>query len=448
LRYLLFLSILISAVTLSAQPKQNSPYSRYGVGDLLPQYFAAQAGMGGQTAAFHDPFHLNLVNPASYAHLRATALETGIYGKYSAYSSATASDKSISGNLAYLALGFTLKSPINEVLDKNKTPWQFGMGFAVTPYSVVGYNIESQERRNDVGVVYNTFEGNGGLYRLNWSNAAKYKNTALGVNLGWMVGKMTYENSTQFRRGIDTLDFTALQNNFRDELRASGFVWNVGVQQDLVLKYANEKEKNNPTKWITLGATAEGSHKLNVSADQLRIRNRGRLFNGAYNDPDTLLKVIGQESSLTLPAIFSLGIQYTKANKLKLGAQFGYERWASYENKLRPEKFRNTLSVSGGLEIIPDYISYNKFLRRFRYRFGGYYRQDPRTAGGENINDIGFTFGLGLPVILPRQQTSFVNIAFELGQLGGSTAIQEQYARVTVGFTMNDNTWFYKRRFE
>lgn len=448
MRHLLFVSFVISAVTLSAQPKQNSPYSRYGIGDLLPQYFAAQSGMAGQTAAFHDPFHLNLVNPASYAHLRSTVLETGIYGKYSDYSSATASAKNVSGNLAYLALGFTLKSPINEILDKNKTPWQFGMGFALTPYSVVGYNIESQERRSDVGVLYNTFEGNGGLYRLNWSNAAKYKNTSVGVSLGWMLGKIAYENSTEFRQGIDTLDLTALQNNFRDEIRMHGFTYNIGVQQDLVLKYANKKDKSNPLEWITLGATAEGNHNLNMSADQLRIRNRGKLFNGSYSDPDTLLKVLGKEGTLTLPAAFSAGIQYTKANKLKIGAQFGYEGWSNYENDLRPETFRNTISVSGGLEVIPDFISYNKFMRRVRYRAGGYYRQDPRTVGNEKVNDVGLTLGMGLPLILPRQQTSFVNIALELGQLGGGTAIKENYARLTVGFTMNDNTWFYKRRFE
>lgn len=83
-----------------------------------------------------------------------------------------------------------------------------------------------------------------------------------------------------------------------------------------------------------------------------------------------------------------------------------------------------------------------------RYRIGSYYRQDPRIVNGSNVNDIGVTLGLGLPVLLPRQQTSFVNIAVEAGILGDGTPVREQYARLTVGFTMNDNTWFYKRRFE
>jgi hypothetical protein len=80
---------------------------------------------------------------------------------------------------------------------------------------------------------------------------------------------------------------------------------------------------------------------------------------------------------------------------------------------------------------------------------GAYYRQDPRSVkGGTDLNDIGFTLGLGMPVIMPRQQTSFVNLALELGKLGTDSPLEETYFRITAGFTLNDNTWFFKRRFE
>ena len=123
---------------LAAQPKQNSPYSRFGIGDPVPQYFPVQAAMGGMTAAFHDPYHLNFQNPASFAFLRATAFEGALYGKNSNYQSGEVSQSNWSGNLAYLALGFTLKSPINEVLDKVQSPWQAGMGVSLMPYSLIG----------------------------------------------------------------------------------------------------------------------------------------------------------------------------------------------------------------------------------------------------------------------------------------------------------------------
>lgn len=446
MRFFSLFLFLFSSITLWAQPKMNSPYSRFGVGDIVSPYFANQGAQGGQTAAFHDPFHLNLANPASYAFLRSTALETGVFIKRSQYESNTSSQTEWSGNMTHLAIGFTLKSPINEVLDREKSPWNYGMGFSVTPYSRVGYNILTRDTLPNLEDIRNVYQGTGGLYRVAWTGAAKHKNTALGLNLGWVVGKTIYQNTTTF---FDTsaVKLPSFQNNIRQDLRANGFVWNLGVQHDFVLQHA-EKDKDIPIRWISVGLAGNGNHSIRAIEDRFQIRSRGQLVNGNYSDADTLSSVIGQSRDITLPAAFSLGIQYVKSNKLKVGAQIGFENWASYVNEARPESLNNTFSLSGGVEFIPDIISYNKPLKRFRYRAGAYFRQDPRSIDGSDLNDYGITFGLGLPIVLPRQQTSFVNLSFEIGKLGAKTPIEETYIRMTAGFTLNDNTWFYKRRFE
>lgn len=440
----LSIPLFLFSTTVFAQPKQNSPYSRYGLGDPINQYYAAQVGFAGQTAAFHDPFHLNSVNPASYAFLRATTFEAGLFAKKSDYQSSEASLSNWSGNLAYLALGFPLKSPINEVLDKEQSPWHYGMGFSLTPFSVVGYNVESQDTLPNLGAIGNTFEGNGGTFRVSWGNAVKYKNTAVGLNLGWVFGKNTYENSTVFNDSLPTYSSTR-----RDDIRISGFMWSLGVQHDLVLKYA-QNDKTLPVRWITIGATGESTHNIGATADQIFLRSRGRLSNGQYENADTLLLTSGQKSTITLPAIFRLGVQYVIANKLRVGAQYDYEGWSVFKNEARPNDvaFRNTSSFSAGVEYIPDYASYNKYTKRMRYRAGAYVRQDPRIVNGEGLDDIGFSVGLGFPIILPRQQSSFINTALEVGKIGSGTPIEETYFRITLGFVLNDNSWFYKRRFE
>ena len=399
--------------------------------------------MAGQSAAFHDPYHLNLQNPASFAFLRSTSLETGLYAKYSHLATASATKDNWSGNLAYLALGFTLRSPINEVLDRNKTPWKFGMGFSLTPYSIVGYNIESAETLPLVGEVQTKFQGTGGTYRMQWSNAVRHNNTAFGATLGWMFGKSIYDNTTIFN---DTL-FSTFQDNIRKDIGIKGFVWNVGLQQDVPLAYA-ENNKDVMTRWITLGLTAESNHKLRTVTDAYFIRSQGRLSSGQYSNADTLSEATDLRQNLTLPGSITFGIQYVKLEKLKLGAQFGFESWSNYLNEARPETFRNTISISGGAEFIPDFSSYNRYAKRIRYRVGAYYRQDPRVVNGEGLNDVGVSFGFGFPIVLPRQQTSFVNSAFEFGKLGGNSPLEETYFRISLGFTLNDNTWFYKRRFE
>lgn len=425
-----------------AQPKQNSPYSQYGIGDPIPQYFANQAGWGGMTAAFHDPYHLNMVNPASYASLRTTTLDVGLFAKNSNFKSSNASLNAWSGNLAYLALGFTLKSPINEVLDRKQSPWQFGMGFTLAPYTQVGYNIQTRDTLPQLGEVTNSFEGNGGSYRLTWSNAARYKNTAFGINLGWQFGESSYETRADFQDSLPTYS-----DVFRDEVGIKGLVWNLGMQHDFVLKHA-ENDKSIPTRWITLGFTAESTHQLNATTDILRLR--GRPSAGGYTSYDTLVYEVNADRNVTLPASFTLGAEYVNANKFKAGVQVGMDGWSKYKNEARPldKPFRNTISVSGGVEYTPDFSSYNRYAKRIHYRLGGYYRQDPRSVNGKDLNDVGLSFGFGFPIVLPRQQTSFLNTAFELGKFGGGSPIEETYFRITVGFTLNDNSWFYKRRFE
>lgn len=435
---------LFFSVILFAQPKQNSPYSRYGLGDPINQYYAAQVGFGGQSAAFHDPLHLNAINPASYAFLRATTFEAGLYAKKSDYQSSQASLSNWSGNLAYLALGFPLRSPINEVLDKEQSSWHYGMGFSLTPNTLVGYNVESLDTLQDLGAVGNTFEGNGGTYRVSWGNAVKYKNTALGLNIGWVFGKNTYENTTVFQDSLPTFSSTR-----RDDIRISGLTWNLGVQHDFVLKYA-QNDNTLPVRWITIGATGEATHNISATADQIFLRSRGRLSNGQYESADTLLLTADQKRTITLPAVFRFGVQYVIANKLRVGGQFDYEGWSVFKNEARPNDvaFRNTSSFSVGMEYIPDYTSYNKYTKRIRYRAGAYYRQDPRIVNGQGLEDIGLTAGFGFPIILPRQQSSFINTALEVGKIGSGTPIEETYFRITLGFVLNDNSWFYKRRFE
>lgn len=441
----LFVAVSTNA-SLVAQPKFNSPYSRYGVGDLASPYFANQAGWGGQTAAFHDPFHLNLANPASFAFLRTTALETGLFTQYNHYSTSRSKQGEWGGNMTHLALGFTLKSPINEVLDKVKSSWNYGMGVSLTPYSRIGYNIQTRDTLPNLDDVLNSFQGNGGLYRITWTSAAKYKNTALGINLGWMFGKTVYENTTVFS-DTGTLKLPAFQFNSRQDIAASGFVWNLGAQHDFVLKYSDE-ERFVPQQWFTLGITGEGKHPISLTEDKFQIRSRGRTATGGYSDADTLTALTTQKRNLTMPATFALGGQYVKANKFKIGAQIGVESWSGYVNEARPATLRNTMSVAAGFEVTPDYISYNRYFKRVRYRAGAYFRQDPRSVDGDDLNDTGLTLGLGFPLILPRQQTSFINIALEIGKLGANTPIENTYFRMTAGFTLNDNTWFFKRRFE
>ena len=66
-----------------AQPKINSPYSRFGIGEIRDQNFVALSSMGGLAASYHNIYNVNALNPASLGFLRNTAFEVGVYGKNS-----------------------------------------------------------------------------------------------------------------------------------------------------------------------------------------------------------------------------------------------------------------------------------------------------------------------------------------------------------------------------
>jgi hypothetical protein len=60
------LGIVLFALPLISLSQENSPYSRYGIGNLAPQGNIFNRGMGGISAAYSDPATVNYLNPASY----------------------------------------------------------------------------------------------------------------------------------------------------------------------------------------------------------------------------------------------------------------------------------------------------------------------------------------------------------------------------------------------
>lgn len=447
-RIILLLFCCLSLSVVDAQdfnsnirPKDNSPYSRFGLGDPVNQFFAASTGMAGLSAAFNDPFHLNFQNPASFAHLQATAFEVGMYAKYANMQDQNNSEGVWSGNLNYLALGFPLINQVNEALDRKRSPWQYGMGIGLIPYSLIGYDVEVKLEDSNVGTTTNSLKGNGGTYRVQWSNAVRHKGLAVGVNLGYHFGKMVNSRSVDF----DSLTY-AYTTEFQDDISVGGLVWNVGVQYTYNFKTTTDKGEVVPSgKRLIFGAYGNPAANINTHSSQFYFRD-----NRFYSDLDTIVFSEDLMREATLPPEFSVGIMYERINKVKLGVEYQTAQWSKYENEAKPDTGRELMDswrVAMGLEFIPDIISYNNYFRRMRYRFGAFYQTDPRNLNGDQLNAYGLSIGFGFPLIMPRQQTSFINFAVEAGQSGLTDGLHETFVRMTLGFTLNDNSWFFKRKF-
>ena len=432
---LIFLGIGVASY---AQPKDNSPFSRIGMGDIVSSDFASSQSMGRLSAVYHDFFESNISNPAAHGFLQYTSLQLGLYAKAANLSFNDEKSSVWSGNLEHISLGIPLVNPINELLERRETKFSWGMNFSLSPYSRVGYNIESTDMIDSVGQILQGFTGEGGTYKVMWGNGWKYKNFSAGLNMGYLYGKESFRNRTDF---LDiTNDFTNLAAR---NIQYKGFVWNGGLiyEHPLDLKKARENEEN-PSKLLSVGVTFSGNKSFNTSSEILNIA-----LNEVFGNADTLVNETELVGNGVLPSDFSIGLMYREASKFKVGVNFTTESWSNYKNDARSNDIlKNSFRVGGGIGWIPDATSISSYWKRLEYRFGLNFEKDPRVFNGEQLNNFGIHMGMGMPFFLQRQ-VSWLNVALELGRRGTPSGIKENYARLKVGVTLNDDKWFIQRKY-
>jgi len=195
-------------------------------------------------------------------------------------------------------------------------------------------------------------------------------------------------------------------------------------------------------KTLTVGAYGKTPTNLTTYSDKFY-----RSINPFYPTAaaDTILNLTEEKESGQLPSEYTFGLMYEDAEKLRIGAEYYIGNWSEYFAEAKDDQLTDTWGVAAGLEFIPDAFSYNSYAKRIRYRLGFRYNTDPRSFNTD-LTQYSITLGLGLPVTLVRSR-AFVIFALELGQFGVTDDINETFGKLTLGFTLNDNTWFFKRKF-
>lgn len=426
----LTLTVVVAAL---AQPKDNAPYSRIGLGEPI-NHSLSTMGYGGLTAAFVDPLHVNYLNPASYSWLSATAFEVGSYIDRSKLEFDGQTTQVWSGNLSHLALAFPMRNPLNDVLEKKERKWFWGMGVALIPNTSVGYDIRTENVLPEVDTILNIFQGSGGTNKLVWGNSWRYKNFSFGVNLMYTFGQIESERRVQFNSLEASYD-----DVFYDNTSIRAFQWSFGAQYRHTLWQNPDNARD--LKTLVVGIYGNPSSGFTTKNEVLRLREN---FTYSPAQTDTLLAADNVKQKGTLPAEFTLGVMYEDAQKLKVGLEYSFGKWSDYENEAKPETLYDSHRIALGVQYAFNPSSYNNYWQRVRFRAGFYFGQDPRL---EDLKSSALTLGLGLPVILPRQQTSFVNIGVELGRFNTNDGIKENFVKIALGFTLNDTSWFFKRKF-
>ncbi|NND05729.1 MAG: hypothetical protein HKN87_05060 [Saprospiraceae bacterium] len=431
-----------------AQVKTDSPYSRFGIGDLVDQNFAPLRAMGGISAAFSDPYLTNLANPASLAMLKATSFEVGFDALNSQLSNGDQKESLWTGNLNYFSLAFPLINPVNRLLDRKSEDFNWGMSFALTPNSRVGYFTSIEEDLPQIGNIVREYGGDGGTNRFSFGNGVQYKQWRFGLNMGYLFGTIEEERAVLFQ------EIVLASNNYQaTNASYRGFFWNAGIQYEIDLSTGKGKEDARTAQSLTLGLTGHSRWNFRTVSDNIStlkdITYKG--LNDEFPDEitDTLSFSKGQENQGKMPGSISFGAVYKHSTKWILGANFSSSAWSKYENGLKSEEgsnLDNAFQVSLGAQYVPDASSYRYFYRRISYRAGINFGTDPRTFQGEQIKNFTLNVGFGLPIVLSRQ-LSFINLGVAYGRYAGNIPVKTNFVRFNVGVTLNNNLWFYKRKF-
>lgn len=403
------------ALAAMAQTGSNSPYTRYGFGELSDQNFGNSKAMGGLAYGLRNGFQINAANPASYTAVDSLTFlfDAGISLQNTNFQENGVKTNAKNSRVDYIAMQFRLFK-------------KMALTAGFLPFSTVGYNmsqtkvISQDEYGSDIYSLA-TYKGDGGLQQVFVGLGYKvFENLSVGANFSYLYGDITHTASTAFS---NSSAFTSVRG---DEISVSDY------KLDLGLQYTHLFGKKHA---VTLGAVYSFGHDLNSD---------GRMYNETYNSSSVIQSqsIDSISNAFSLPNTLGVGITYVYDNRLTVGVDYTTQNWSDIKFFNEKGNFTNRSKVSFGAEYMHNPISRN-YLNRIRYRVGAYYA-DPYTKvnGQESSREYGVSFGFGFPVF---QSKSILNISGQYVKMTPKIKgmMEENILRLNIGLTFNER-WFMK----
>jgi hypothetical protein len=410
---------------------ENSPYSRYGLGDVVPGQNILSRGMGGVSAAYYDFNTVNFINPASYGRLQATTLDLGVELSNRTLKANNPPRKfsSYSPNISYVQLAFPLK--------KNGG---WGVNLGLRPITRINYKIGQAERLylgvpGDTFDVSTLYEGNGGTYEAHIGTGfAITKDLTVGINFGYLFGTKDYSTRKAI---IDTLAYYYKSNHER-KTSYGGVLLNAGIQ------YTAKLNKKN---WLRFGAYGNLQHTIKGKRDYTAETFEYNSNSGAPDTIDVAYRETDVRGDIIYPSSFGAGIIFDRLGKFQIGVDYAQQRWGDYKFFGEKDEVQNNWQMKIGGQLTPsggktywNFVSY-----RTGFSFGkDYIRVD------QELPIWTISIGAGFPMRKPAytNQFSVINTVFEFGRRGDNKSlVRESFFRVGIGLSLSD-IWFQKYKYD
>lgn len=411
-RILSILSFVAFTLPIWAENGMNSPYTRYGFGQLSTLEVGANKGMSGTGIGLQNNSQINLLNPASYASVDTLTflMDIGVSLHNTNFAEGDVKMNARNTTFDYLAMQFRLMPNL-------------GMTIGIMPFSNIGYNFSNTQiiRDDEDGLISTTnrYYGNGGLRQvitgLGWR---PFKNFSVGANFSYLYGEVYHYVYNQY-------------NESSISTRTKQYLADISTYKaDFGAQYQAHFGKSR----VTLGATYQLGHS--IDNDTYIIDMIGA--NSTITSSDTL-----RSTPMSVPSGYGIGLSYTYDSRLTVAADYSVQQYGVTE--FFGMKGADSQRISVGVEYIPENITRNLF-RRARYRAGfhistaHYYVEDQLGP-----TEYGATVGIGLPIMNKWGSKSIVNISGQAVHVRPNAPgmITENYLRLSIGLSLNES-WFDK----
>ncbi len=427
-KFFILVIFLVMGVCASAQSGTYgaySPYSIYGIGDISKEGTAYNKSMGGTGIATRNRRFINYLNPAAVTARDTLAFmaDFGLVQKNTLYRQGDLRSANNTFNIYNLVMSFPI--------------WKssaFMVG--ITPYSDVGYDFSSIE--TDPGIIGNTGNisydsyGTGSVYQAFFgAGVTLWKRLSVGAEAIYYFGNIDKVTNMNYS------DDSYRSLNSGSELSVNGVTGKFGLQY--------EQEIGNDIS-VIVGATYRLGTGMKGYATSFKYANQSSVTDSLMHRVDTL-----GASGIRFGDELGIGISVKKGEKWS--AEFNYLRsdWrkSGFDSNQAfavsgDSKFSATVSQSfrAGFEIVPNRNDIRYYLKTCAYRVGAYYDQAYYKLDGNNVNSMGITLGVTLPVF---RWYNGISIGVDLGQRSSTrnNMIRERYAMFVVGFNIHD-IWFRK----
>jgi len=424
-----------AAMAQTSTATTSSPYSKYGLGNIVQPWMPQNIAMGGvstATNAINGYSNVNLINPAANAYINITTIDIGMAASFITLNKTGAASQSNSNfNLSHVVFGI----PITR---------HSALSFGLTPYTQLGYNYKQTLDHGfgtsspaDTNVVNYIYSGDGGLSKAFLGYGFNIgRHLSVGGNVSYIFGNLIQYSSTELPNLYGAFNTRQQQNNTVG-----------GVNYDFGLQYTIPFSEDNR---LTLGYSGSAGTKLNSQTTFTATQYQTDYTTNDEGTPlDTLVNNQGPETKIKLPQINHFGVAYQADRKFLIGADYSIGKWSSLTIGGVNQGLQNSNSLSVGGQFNPNSNSISSYWDVVDYRLGAHFDNTDVVINNQSIKQYGVTFGLGLPLL--RNGTSFykVNITGEYGKRGtlNNSLIKESYFNLHLSFTLNDR-WFNRPKFD